>query len=288
MRMRCTPDSASPLAGHWSYARVFRSMMRVRGFGFDPQTPSVARVYDYLLGGKDHLAVDREVGKRLVAVNPEAREVVAENRRFLARAVAWAARQGIRQFIDLACGMPAEPGTHETAQAACDGARVAYVDLDPVALAHLRAFAEHGNEAVTVASGDARDAAAVIQAVSAGIDVTAPVCLLLGCLLHFFPADEARALVAGYAAALAPGSCVVVSVARGAGPRVDKFFRTYSGSATPIYNHPEAVIAGFFGPLPLVPPGLVDARQWRPDAAETQGAVLREAQMIAGVAQVNR
>jgi O-methyltransferase involved in polyketide biosynthesis len=261
-------------------------MMQVQGF--DPHTPSIARVYDYLLGGKDHLAVDRDIGEQLMAINPATREIVTENRRFLARAVDWAAGQGIRQFIDLACGMPADPGTHETAQAACAGARVAYVDEDPIALAHLRAFAEHGNEAVTVIGGDARDAAAVIKAVSAGIDVSAPVCLLIGCLLHFFPADEARALVDGYAEALAPGSYLVVSVARGDGPKVDAFFRTYSDNATALYNHPAAEIAGFFGALPLVPPGMVEARQWHPDAGEAPGAVIRDGQMLVGVARVDR
>ncbi len=263
-------------------------MMRVHGF--DPHTPSIARVYDYLLGGKDHLAVDREFGEQLVAIYPEAREVVAENRQFLARAVTWAARQGISQFIDLACGMPAEPGTrtHETAQAARADARMAYVDNDPVALAHLRAFAEHGNEAVTVAGGDARDVAQVLKAASTGIDLTAPVCVLIGCLLHFFPATEARDLIAGYAAALAPGSYLVVSVGRGDGPKVDAFFRTYSDRATPVHNYPAAEIAGFFGPLPLVPPGMVEARDWHPDDAETPGAVTREGQMLVGVAVVNR
>ena len=82
-------------------------MMRVHGF--DPHTPSIARVYDYLLGGKDHLAVDREIGEELVAIYPGVRDLVEANRRFLARAVDWAADQGIRQFIDLGCGMPTEP-----------------------------------------------------------------------------------------------------------------------------------------------------------------------------------
>jgi O-methyltransferase involved in polyketide biosynthesis len=261
-------------------------MMQVHGF--DPHTPSIARVYDYLLGGKDHLPVDREFGEQLMAIYPRAQELVLENRRFLARAVAWAARQGISQFIDLACGMPADPSTHETAQAACAAARVAYVDQDPVALAHLRAFAEHGNEAVTVAGGDARDVAAVLKDVSAVIDVSAPVCLLIGALLHFFTADEARDLVADYAGALAPGSCLVISVGRGDGPRMDAFFRTYSDTASPIYNYPAAEIASFFGPLPLVPPGLVEARQWHPDAAETHDAEARDGQVLVGVARVNR
>src|ERR1700733_3682289 len=112
-------------------------MMQVHGF--DPHTPSSARIYDYLLGGKDHFAVDRAIGEQLVAINPAAPELVAENRRFLARAVAWAAQQGIRQFIDLGCGMPTEPSTHESVQAVAGGARVAYVENDRVAISHLRA-----------------------------------------------------------------------------------------------------------------------------------------------------
>ena len=255
--------------------------------GFDPHMPSIARVYDYLLGGKDHLAVDREIGEQLVAIYPEALEIVAENRQFLARAVAWAARQGISQFIDLACGMPTEPTTHEAAQAVSPGARVAYVDTDPVALTHLRAYAEHGNDAVMVVNGDARDVAGVIKAVSASIDVSAPACLVVGCLLHFFPATEARDLVAAYAAALAPGSYLVLSVGRGDGPRVDAYLSTYSDSAALVYNHPPEVFAGFFGALPLVPPGMVDARQWHPDAGEKPGAVIREGQILVGVARVD-
>jgi len=95
---------------------------------FDPSTPSIARVYDYLLNGKDNFAADREVAERLMAVAPLAAEVTRENRQFLARAVARMASQGIRQLIDLGCGMPTRPNTHETARAIAPGARVAYVD----------------------------------------------------------------------------------------------------------------------------------------------------------------
>jgi SAM-dependent methyltransferase len=261
-------------------------MMRVHGF--DPQTPSIARVYDYLLGGKDHFAADREIGAQLVAIYPAAPEVLAEHRRFLARVVAWAVRQGISQFIDLGCGLPTEPSTHETAQAVSPDARVAYVDIDPIALAHLRAFAEHGNELVTVVRGDAVDATGVIKAVSADIDMSAPVCLLMGCLLHFFPAAEARDLVAEYVAALAPGSCLVLSVGRGDGPRVDAFFSTYSGGAAPLYNYSPEEFADLFGPLPLVPPGVVAARRWHPDAGDALPAATREGEIIVGVALVDR
>jgi SAM-dependent methyltransferase len=183
--------------------------------------------------------------------------------------------------------MPTEPSTHETAQAVRPGARVAYVDTDPIALAHLRAFAEHGNDAVTVVWGDARDVAGVIKAVSAEIDMSAPVCLVMGCLLHLFAADEARDLVAAYAAALAPGSYLVLSVSRGDGSRADAYLSVYSGSVAQAYNHPAEEIAGFFGPLPLVPPGVVAARDWHPDTGEIGAVPLDVGQMIVGVARVN-
>ena len=259
----------------------------MRVHGFDPHAPSIARVYDYLLGGKDHLAVDREIGEELVQIYPGVRDLVEANRRFLARAVDWAADQGVGQFIDLGCGMPTEPSTHETAQAVRPGARVAYVDTDPVALAHLRAFAEHGNDAVTVAWGDALDVAGVINAVSPGIDISAPVCLVMGCLLHFFAADEARALVADYAEVLAPGSYLVISVSRGDGSRADAYLSTYNGGVAKAYNHAAEEIVGFFGSLPLVPPGVVVARDWHPDTGEIRSAPLSMGQMIVGVARVD-
>ena len=153
---------------------------------FDPTTPSIARVYDYLLDGKDNFAVDREVAERLKAVAPLAVEVTRENRQFLARAVTWAANRGITQFIDLGCGMPTAPNTHETARAISPGARVAYLDNDAVVLSHLRALAAKGNPGVTVVDGDVSEVATVLDAVAAGIDLSAPTCLLMGFLLHFF------------------------------------------------------------------------------------------------------
>src|SRR6202035_5486657 len=168
---------------------------------FDPGTPSIARVYDYLLNGKDNFAVDREVAERLLAVAPLTAEVTRENSQYLARAVTWAARQGVTQFIDLGCGMPTEPNTHQTARVIAGGARVAYVDNDAVVLSHLRALAAKGDPAVSVVDGDVREVAAILDAVAAGIDRSAPACLLMGFLLHFFAPDAAQDLVARYAAA---------------------------------------------------------------------------------------
>jgi hypothetical protein len=223
---------------------------------FDPSTPSIARVYDYLLNGKDNFAVDREVAEKLLAVVPVSADVMRENRQFLARATRWAAGQGITQFIDLGCGMPTEPNTHGSARTVIAEPLVAYVDNDAVVLTHLRALAAHGNSGVTVVEGDVREVAATLEAVSAGIDLFHPVCLLMGALLHFFPADAARDLVASYVAALAPGSYVVLSVGRGDGDAANQGFRAYSSGGNQSYNHSVPDFTSFFGDLALVPPGI--------------------------------
>ncbi|HTR94680.1 MAG TPA: SAM-dependent methyltransferase [Trebonia sp.] len=255
--------------------------------GFDPHTPSSARIYDYLLGGKDSFAVDRSVADELITILPELAELVAENRRFLARASAWAARQGVRQFLDLGCGMPAEPTTHDVVQAVDAAAKVVYVEYDRVTISHLRALSEHGHEGVvSVVDADVRDVPGVLKDVSASLDLSQPACVILGCLLHLFPVAEARAVVAGYIAALAPGSFLVLSLGRGDGPRAVEFFRAYSRWASPVWNHSAADVASFFGSLPLVPPGLVDAREWRPDVPPSEPLPPRDGETLAGVAQV--
>ena len=253
---------------------------------FDPNKPSIARVYDYLLNGKDNFAADREMAERLLAVAPLTAEVTRENRQFLARAVTWAADQGISQFIDLGCGMPTVPNTHQTAQAVTAAARVAYVDHDPVVLTHLRALAAKGNPGVTVVGTDVRETDATLGAIAAGIDMAAPVCLLMGFLLHFYAPGAARDLVAGYVAALAPGSYVVLSAGRADDEGAKAGFGAYSSGGTKAYNHSVADFASFFGPLELVPPGVVDSREWRPDWAEPVRLPPRDGQVIAGVARI--
>ena len=253
---------------------------------FDPKKPSIARVYDYLLGGKDNFASDRELTERVLADYPPLSQVVWENRHFLSRAVTWAANQGVSQFVDLGCGMPTSPNTHESAQAIIGDVRVAYVDYDPVVLSHLDARLAKGNPRVTVVDGDVRDVAVILEAVRAGVDLSAPACLLMGSLLHFFTPDAAGELVASYVAALAPGSYVVLSVGRGDGEASKKAFGTYSAGAARAYNHPVADFASFFGPLTLVPPGVVDARQWHPGSEQPVSLPPRDGQSIVGVARL--
>ncbi|MGH3168898.1 MAG: SAM-dependent methyltransferase [Trebonia sp.] len=175
----------------------------------------------------------------------------------------WAATQGIGQFTDLGCGLPTVPNTHESVQAINSDARVAYVDNDPVVVRHLQALFAHGNPGVCVADADVADVSTVLDRVRGGLDLSAPVCLIIGYLLHFYPPDAARALVGKYAAALAPGSCLVLSVLHYDGDAADEGLRTYSSEVASMYMHTAQDVASFFGPFELVPPGVADARQWR-------------------------
>jgi hypothetical protein len=254
---------------------------------FNPNIPSIARVYDYFLGGKDNFAADRELGDQLASFVPSTPVTLRENKDFLARAVTWVAEQGISQFIDAGAGMPTAPATHETARAVLPGARVAYIDNDPVVLSHLVALAAHNNTGVTVIDGDVRDTEKILRAVAEGIDLKEPAALIMGSLLHFYAPQDARDLVARYVAALAPGSYVILTMGIASGEGAEKFFRRYSESAAKLYQHKPDDFATFFGPLELVPPGIGDARTWRPGWLEPAALPDREGWMIVGIARVS-
>lgn len=256
---------------------------------FDPRTPSIARVYDYLLGGKDNFAADRAVAENLVAVYPPIIETVPESRRFVERAVTWVAGQGITQFIDLGAGLPTVPNTHATAQAASPAAAVAYVDNDPVVISHLTALLAHHADRVAVISGDLHDRDAILGdgRLRAVIDLSQPVCVIMGMILHFIPAAAAAGLVKRYMSAVAPGSYLIATIASGKGALAGKFYQTYNvtGFAT-MYNHTSAEFASFFGDLEIIPPGLGDARRIRPGWSELTSVPKRPDRILAGIARV--
>jgi O-methyltransferase involved in polyketide biosynthesis len=256
---------------------------------FDPRTPSIARVYDYLLGGKDNFAADREVAEKLLAVYPPIIETVPESRRFVERAVTWVAGQGITQFIDLGAGLPTAPNTHETAQRASPAAAVAYVDNDPVVISHLAALLAHYNDRVAVIAGDLRDRDAILgdPGLRAVIDPSKPVCVVMGMILHFDTAGAGAGLVKRYMSAVAPGSYLVATIASGKGALAGEFYHAYnaSGFAT-MYNHTSAEFASFFGDLEIIPPGLGDARRIRPGWSDLVPAPKRPDKVLAGIARV--
>jgi S-adenosyl methyltransferase len=250
--------------------------------------PNPARVYECLRGGYDHFAADREEAERLLEICPELRDMVSENRAFIARAVTWAANQGVRQFADLGAGMPASPAVHEMARAVLPQARVAYADIDPVAVRHMQAVRalEGWGEGTAVTEADLTDPAAVLKdpAVRAVIDPAEPVCVILGLVLGTMPAWQAREVVTEYADLVAPGSLVVISCARFDDESMWKELSA-AYTAADSYNHAPAEIAGFLDGLEVVPPGLVAAQNWRGGWHDVPVTPPGPAYVLAGVAR---
>ncbi len=250
---------------------------------FDASTPNMARVYDCWLGGKEHFGADRAEAGRLLRLYPPLRAMARENRACLARAVTWAAEQGIGQFLDLGAGLPTVQNTHQVARAVNPAAAVAYVDTDPMVLAHARALLAT-SDGVTAVAADLRDPAAVLAdpELRAGIDPATPVAVILGAVLHFLDADAARQVTARYAQAMAPGSCLIISVARYDDQMLAKQLAA-EYTAGPFINHTPADIASFFAGLDMAGPGLAEAQTWR---AWLPGPVLRRrtGHVLAGIA----
>ena len=160
----------------------------------DPARPNIGRIYDYLLGGTTNFAADQDEAARLLAADPQLPELARQNRAFLTRAVTYAARQGVRQFIDVGAGLPTSPSTHETAETVLPDARVAYVDNDPVVIAHARGLLSRSARIVAV-PGDLREPEAILRdpVLTSHIDPAEPVCALLVAVLHFLDAPAAAA-----------------------------------------------------------------------------------------------
>jgi len=243
----------------------------------DASRPNIARVYDYWLGGKDNFEADRAEAEKLLLIFPGLRQLVRENREFIARAVRWTAGQGIGQFIDVGAGLPTSPATHESAQAVRPDARVAYVDNDPMVFRHARALLAGGSTGVAAVQGDLRDPAGILACpeLLAVIDPGKPACLILAAVLHLMEAGPAAEVAAGYIRALAPGSYVIITMARYDDPVLgDKIVHEYSAGT--FYNHSPEEAVTFFRGLELVPPGLANGRTWQagmPEPAIPRGDV---------------
>jgi len=227
----------------------------------DTTRPNVARVWDYWLGGKDNFAADRELAEKMLSINPLAAQMARENRQFLYRSVGYVTQAGIRQFIDVGAGLPTALNTHDIALQANPGARVAYIDNDPMVIAHARALLARAEAAVAV-PGDMRDPAAILAdpQLTGLINLSEPVCVILSGVLHFLPASPAREVATAFTRAVAPGSYVIISVGTGQAEVAEPFSAAYT--AAPLYIHPAEEVMAFFDGLDLVPPGLVPARGW--------------------------
>jgi SAM-dependent methyltransferase len=260
----------------------------------DLQRPSVARVYDYYLGGSHNFAVDREFAEKVIQAMPDVPRLARENRAFLRRAVRDLCNEGIDQFVDLGSGIPTEGNVHEVAQAINPEARVVYVDWDPVAFTHGQAILA-GQPFTNVVRGDLREPEALFASPEARslIDLSRPVVVLLIAVLHFIP-DEAKPgeLIRRIGNLLAPGSYLVIShaspVASVANQPVnmDKAAALYSQTASPVTARSQSEIAALFGDFTVVEPGVVPAPLWRPDFPDEVGPDALTYPGYAGVARI--
>jgi len=219
----------------------------------------------------------------LLGIYPPLAEMVKENRAFIAEAVTWAAGEGIGQFIDLGAGLPAPPAVHQSARAVLPGARVAYVDTDPVVLSHARALL--AGPGVAAVAADLRDPATVLAdpELRAVLNPAESVCVIFGAVLHFLDADTAREVTTGYARLIAPDSCLVISCATYDDDALAKRLAA-EYTAGQFINHTREDVASFFAGLDMVGPGVSEAATWRPWQPEP---VLRrrDGHVLAGVAR---
>ena len=246
--------------------------------GVDFSRPHTARMYDYLLGGKDHFAVDRDTMEAGLRSWPGARVYARENRKFLARAVEYLAREvGIRQFLDIGTGLPSANNVHEVAQRIAPDSRVVYVDNDPLVLAHAQALLTSGPSGRTAyIHADLRDPEKILThpVVRDTLDFNQPIALTLVAILHFIPdEDDPGAIVSALMSALAPGSYLVSShVTAEIDPDgVHGMERAYRAGGLWAGARTGADFGRlFFTGLELVPPGLVLISDWRPAGEEQQ------------------
>jgi trans-aconitate methyltransferase len=241
----------------------------------DTSVAHIARMYDYLLGGKANFAVDRAAADFVTSMLPggadAVRANVRANRELLGRVVRYlAADAGIRQFLDIGTGVPRQDNTHEVAQRVAPDSRIVYVDNDPIVLAHAHQLLTSTPEGATAyIFGDLRDPAAILSKAAETLDLSQPVALVVFGVLHFFPEqDGPQAIVAALMAALAPGSCLAVSHLASDVPidELEQSFRELNARMNgTMLARSQGEVAAFFDGLAIDEPGVALAGDWRPD-----------------------
>ncbi|HEX5119036.1 MAG TPA: SAM-dependent methyltransferase [Pseudonocardiaceae bacterium] len=239
--------------------------------GIEVTVPNEARICDYLLGGYHNFAVDREFVDQLEAMAPGAMALGRANRAFVGRSVRWLVTEaGIRQFLDIGSGIPTLGNVHEVAQAIVPDAKVMYVDIDPIAVAHSQAILA-GNPMAGIVRADARHPADILHhpEVTRLLDLSRPVAVLLNAVLHFVPdSADPPGIVAEIREAVVRGSYLSVSHSTDVKERSDEVGEVVTPDAhTPTELHsrgPEQLLAMLAG-MEIVPPGVVDVNSWHPE-----------------------
>jgi hypothetical protein len=261
----------------------------------DADTPNPARIYDYLLGGANNFAADRDAAEQAMRVGQVGRTVARSNRAFLRRAVRFMCEQGVDQFLDLGSGIPTVGNVHEIAQRHRQGSKVVYVDNETVAVTYARRLLADDPRSVMV-EADLRRPEQVLAdpALTGLLDLSRPVGILLVSVLHFVPdAEDPAGIVAGYRETAAGGGYLVVSHYTDEGYSEEKRARAEAGkdvyqrrTRTPVVPRGKAELTALLAGTELVPPGVVWAPDWHPDGTGTDPEVSSESEMYAAVARI--
>jgi hypothetical protein len=246
--------------------------------GFHPEIPNEARIIDYLTGGKDHFAVDREAAEQALKIAPDLRAVAMQSRRFLRRAMGALVTEGVRQFIDVGCGLPTQGSAHQVLSEIAPGYRLVCVDKDPVVAAHATSeFGMDGPSRMLLA--DARDPDALMDdpVITSTITPDEPVGLILHSVLAVIPEDDVADHIVRRLLARVPSGSLLLMTHAISDPAPDATARLAAlfqenmmvrGATTRSNLRTEAEVGEFMRGLELLPPGMVPLHRWRPDAAE--------------------
>ncbi|MFF3327475.1 SAM-dependent methyltransferase [Streptomyces sp. NPDC002889] len=231
--------------------------------------PTSARAYGWMLGGKDNYDVDRSFLLTTLPDFPECVDIARQNRQFLFRAVRYLTQEaGIRQILDMGCGLPTDNNVHQVARRFAPDTRVVYVDIDPIVLAHGRALLSD-DASTTVITADMRDQQSVLEhpEVRRLIDFGEPVgVLFLSVVHHLTDADDPRRILRTVIDGAAPGSHLGLSQVVSNDPaRGAEMTAHISQSGIPWQTRTPAELDGLLDGLEPVKPGLVNLADWRPD-----------------------
>ncbi len=255
--------------------------------GVDIGRPSAARSYDYLLGGSHNFAVDREAARRAIEAMPDVALQARVNRAFLHRVVRYLVGTGVRQFLDIGSGIPTVGNVHEIAQSMTSQARVVYVDIDPVAVAHSGQLLA-GNDGAAAIQEDLRRPDSILShpQVRALLDFDQPVAVLLVAILHYcMDEDDPFGTVTRLREALSPGSYLVVAHPTDESRPQEwaKMMEQSRQMSIPLAVRSRAEIGRFLAGFDLVEPGLVWAPQWHPESSDDVGEHPERMSVLVGV-----
>jgi O-methyltransferase involved in polyketide biosynthesis len=261
--------SALPLDGQTDVSSPFHDETKT---SHQPIQPSVARMYDFYLGGTMNYSVDREAVAEVAKAMPDCFDLCLENRSFLRRAVRFMSSQGITQFIDIGSGLPTKSNTHEVAQAVNPSAKVVYVDMDPVVLQEGKALLASNEKTTTIICADVRNPGTVLNnpGLLSLIDFSKPVGVLMMCVACFWTDKEISHIMTTIRSTLASGSYIAATHDTFDGKRdelgaVERVKEVYKETPIPIYFRSRSEVAELFVGLELVEPGLVMLDEWHID-----------------------